>query len=111
MAEITSSLTNLLHAGVFMYAPMIAITRHQEYLYEWQTVFGANVFENEVGDTSITGCLQSGIESISDNALLVEVSYEGIHMGTFHVARIREFPAAVATEINSKYGTLVGGIE
>jgi hypothetical protein len=87
--------------------PHIVIKRHDVGLYEWIVVYGNEEFDGEAGESSISECLISGIGSIPESVTLVEISYRGIHMGTFHVVEVRENTEGVAERIVETYGALV----
>lgn len=90
-----------------MSSSKISLTRHKSGLYEWQRSYDHEVVDGDVGDNSITGCLSSGVSGLPDSDTLVEISYRGVHMGTFPVDRVREFPEDVADQISETYGVLV----
>jgi hypothetical protein len=90
-----------------MFTPKITIIRHKAGLYEWQTSFDHEVIDSDVGDNSIIGCLDSAANSIPDSQSLVEISYRGVHMGTYNIETVRECSGDIADRITEMYGALV----
>lgn len=86
--------------------PRIAISRHKAALYEWAVLFADEPVDQEVGATSINECLSDSIAALPDDILLVEVSYRGVHMGTFLRAEIDHQSELVAEQITERYGAL-----
>ena len=85
----------------------IAISRHEAALYEWAVLFADDPVDQDVGATSINECLSDSIDAIPKDILLVEVSYCGVHMGTFRRAEIDHQSELVAKQITERYGVLL----
>jgi hypothetical protein len=87
--------------------PHISIQRHEVGLYEWSLLYGNEKFDGEAGDSNIEACLSSAISSIPDTERLVEISYRGIHMGTFQTAAVLEKFQDTTKRIVEAYATLI----
>jgi hypothetical protein len=90
-----------------MSIPHIVVKRHDVSLYEWQVLYGQEKVDGDAGESSISECLTSGIGSIPESETLVEVSYRGIHMGTFAVQGVQEYPEEVAERIVDLYAKVI----
>lgn len=90
--------------------PLISIDRHKAGLYEWKTIWGAEEFDGEIGDNSIQGCLIDAIDRMPESQKLVEISYRGIHMGTFHAVEVRELTEDVAERIVASYAAFIDSV-
>lgn len=62
--------------------------------------------DGDIGDTSITDCLAAALDSVPDEENLVEISYRGMHMGTYDKRRVKDCPGEVAAIISETYGAL-----
>lgn len=90
-----------------MGTPHIVIQHHDVGLYEWQVLYGQAKIDGEAGDTSITGCLISALGAIPENEKLAEITYEGIHMGTFHKGQIEKYTEGVSARIVAAHFELI----
>ncbi|MQR02367.1 hypothetical protein [Glaciimonas soli] len=90
-----------------MNAPHIVIHRHDVGLYEWSLQFGQEEINRETGDASIAECLIDAIGTFPESEKLVQITYRGVHMGTFHTSEIHEHSAGVAGRIVASYAELV----
>ena len=86
--------------------PCIAITRHQPNVYEWAVLYGQEKMDGDIGDTSITDCLVAALGSLPNEESLVEISYRGMHMGTYDIRRLDDGPGDIAAIISETYGVL-----
>lgn len=93
-----------------MSSVLLAIKRLRSGQYEWFIVYGGIEYEHETGDEDITGCLQSAIDKIPTSHRLVEISYDGVHIGSFHRARVEKSPAAVANEVVTEFAYLINDV-
>ncbi|WP_211467618.1 hypothetical protein [Collimonas silvisoli] len=89
-----------------MSTPHIVIQRHDVGLYEWLVLYGQDKIDGEAGDTSITECLVSALGVIPEDEKLAEITYRGIHMGTFHILQIQEYAEGVSERIVDFYAEL-----
>lgn len=86
--------------------PCIVISRHDPGVYEWGVYWADEKLDGEVGDTSITECLQSAIAPLPLDVRHVEIRYRGVHMGTYRVEELAERPDLVADHISEAYASL-----
>lgn len=93
-----------------MSSVLIAIKRIHPTQYEWFVVYGGVEYEHDVGDEDIKECLESAIDKVPASDRLVEISYEGIHVGSFHRARVEKYPAGVAKEIVAEFAYLINDV-
>jgi len=90
-----------------MSTPHIVIQQHDSGLYEWLALYHQEKIDSEVGDTSITGCLISAVGAIPETEKLVEITYQGIHMGTFHKGQIEKYTEGVSKRIVAEHTHLI----
>lgn len=86
--------------------PCIVIMRHQPNVYEWAVMYAQEKMDGDIGDTSISDCLVAALDSLLDEDSLVEISYRGIHMGTYDKRRVDDCPSEIAAIISESYGAL-----
>jgi hypothetical protein len=89
-----------------MSKPHIVIQRHGVGLYEWLVLYGQEKIDGEAGDASITECLISALGAIPEDETLAEITYRGIHMGTFHILQIQDYTETVSERIVDFYAEL-----
>lgn len=89
-----------------MTSPRIVILRHQPNVYEWAVMYDQEKMGGDLGETSIADCLVSALGCVPDGESLVEISYRGVHMGTFDTRRVDDSPGEVAAIISETYGVL-----
>lgn len=87
--------------------PVIAIARHKSGFYEWAILYGSERLDGDAGDPSISACLSSAVQSIPNDASLVEVRYRTVGMGTFSRMTLEDAPEVIAEKIANDYGTLM----
>jgi len=87
--------------------PVIAIARHKSGFYEWAIVYGNERVDGEIGDSSISACLSCAVAGLPNDALLVEVRYRTVGMGTFPRVALEETPEVFAEKIANDYAMLV----
>lgn len=88
--------------------PVIAIARISSGLYKWAILYGSELVDSDVGDSSIAACLSSALAGIPDDTMQVEVRYHTVGMGTFSRVALEEDPEDIAETIANCYGTLFG---
>lgn len=86
--------------------PCIVIKRHQPNVYEWALMYAEEKVDGDIGDTSISDCLVAALGSLPDEDSPVEISYRGIHMGTYDKGRVDDCPGEIAAIISETYGAL-----
>ena len=90
-----------------MTTPHIFIQQHDSGLYEWHALYHQEEIDSEAGDTSITGCLISALGAIPENEKLAEITYDGIHMGTFPKTQIEKYTEGVSARIVTMHFELI----
>lgn len=86
--------------------PRISITQHESCVYEWAIMYDAHKADDDFGETSIVACLMSALSGLPSEERLVELSYQGMHMGTFARKRIQADPAVFASIVAGTYAEL-----
>jgi hypothetical protein len=86
--------------------PCIAITRHYENVYEWEVLYGHQKMDGDIGETSISDCLVAALGTLPNEERLVEISYRGMHMGTYDIRRVSDCPGEIAGTVAETYGVL-----
>ena len=86
--------------------PCIVIMRHQPNVYEWAVMYDQEKMDGDIGDTSISDCLAAALGSLPDEENLVEISYRGMHVGTYDKRRVDDCPGEIAAIISETYGAL-----
>lgn len=77
-------------------------------IYSWILLDGGVEFEKDAGHSSVTECFAAGCASLPALTTLLEISYAGIHFGTFKVADVIANPAGIADEVMAQYAYLLG---
>jgi hypothetical protein len=93
--------------GIILNVPHIYIQRHEVGLYEWSLLYGSEKLEGDIGDSNIEGCLKGAMSSVPKTDQLVEISYRGIHMGTFRSSSLLENSQATSDLIVETYAKLI----
>jgi hypothetical protein len=62
-------------------------------------MFGIERFAGEIGETSLSGCLNEAVHALPDFENAVEILFWGVHMGTYNVADLIDRPAEFANRI------------
>lgn len=86
--------------------PRISITQHEACVYEWAIMYDVHKADHDFGEISITACIKSALSGLPSEESLVELSYRGVHMGTFVKNRIQADPGAFASMVAETYAEL-----
>jgi hypothetical protein len=86
--------------------PRISIKQHEACVYEWAIMYDAHKADDDFGETSILACLMSALSGLPSEESLVELSYQGVHMGTFARQRVQAHPAAFVSLVAATYAEL-----
>lgn len=84
----------------------VEIQRHQAGMYEWALLFHGQAAGGDAGLSNITDSLASALEILGEAERIVEVRYNGIHMGTYLQAELRDRGAQVAGDMVGRHAEL-----